>query len=135
MRRPVMPANGDPHRPLPTPLRSVRVSHAQRGRVRVVELQGEIDRLTAPALAGAVRDDGSFDAVVLDLTEVSFVSAAAARLIMSLSRQLARCGRGFALATAQRDVAPVLELGRFGEAMLVADDAAAAIRMLGERAD
>jgi anti-anti-sigma factor len=111
------------------------VSRAQRGRVRVVELEGEIDRLTAPALAGAVRDDGSFDAIVLDLTAVSFVSAAAARLIMSLSRQLSRRGRGVALATVHRHLAPVLELGRFGEAVLVADDAAAAIRMLGERAD
>jgi anti-sigma B factor antagonist len=129
--RPPRDGGCPPLRPLP----AFRVSHVQRGRVRVVEVEGEVDMLTVPPLADAVREDGSFDVLVLDLAKVSFVSAAGVRLIVSLYRRLSRRGGGFALATVHRNVARVLEISGLAEAVAIADDVPAAIRLLVERAD
>ena len=117
------------HPPL-TPLPRFRVSHAQRGRVRVVEVDGDVDMLTAPALAGTACDDGSFDGVVLDLANVRFMSLTGVRVIFSLSRMLSRRGGGVALACVHRDVARVLEMSGLAGTLLIADDVPAAVRLL-----
>jgi anti-sigma B factor antagonist len=103
--------------------------------VCVIEVEGEVDMLTAPALAQVVREDGSFDALVLDLAKVSFVSLAGMRLIASLYRRLSRRGGGVALAAVQHNVARVLEISGLAEAVLIADDVPAAIRLLVEPVD
>jgi anti-sigma B factor antagonist len=91
--------------------------------------------MTAPTLAHVVREDGSFDALVLDLAKVSFVSLAGVRLIVSLYRRVSRRGGGFALAAVHHDVARVLEITGLADAVLIADDVPAAIRLLVERVD
>jgi anti-sigma B factor antagonist len=133
-RQHVMPPR-DGDRPPLRPLPAFRAFHTQRGRVRVVEIEGEVDMLTAPTLVEVVRDDRSFDVLVLDLAKVSFVSAAGLRLIVSLNRRVSRRGGGFALAAVHRNVARVLEISGLAEAVLIADDVPAAIRLLVERAD
>ena len=64
------------------------VRSRQRNRVRVVEVEGEIDILTARHLAAAVRDRDAFDVVVLDLAKVHFMGAAGLAFISSLRRRL-----------------------------------------------
>ena len=91
--------------------------------------------MTAPTLAHVVREDGSFDALVFDLAKVTFVSLAGVRLIVSLYRRMSRRGGGFALAAVHHDVARVLEITGLAEAVLIADDVPAAIRLLVQRAD
>jgi anti-anti-sigma factor len=101
----------------------------QRGRLRVVEVEGELDILTVPKLAAAVGD-GGFDTLVLDLAEVSFMSSAGLRLIVSLHRRLSREGGGLALAALQRHVVRVLEITGLAEALVIAGDVPAAVDLL-----
>src|SRR5206468_12461162 len=89
------------------PAFDVRVS--ERDGVRIVEVEGEIDILTAPALAEALRGDGGPGGRVLDLGKVPFMSASGLRLILSAHRRLSRRG-GLALAGVRRNVAHVLEV-------------------------
>ncbi|TML97899.1 MAG: STAS domain-containing protein [Actinobacteria bacterium] len=109
------------------PAFDVRVS--ERDGVRIVEVEGEIDILTAPALAEALRGDGGPGGLVLDLGKVPFMSASGLRLILSAHRRLSRRG-GLALAGVRRNVAHVLEVVGLADVLLMAADVPAAIRLL-----
>src|SRR5439155_3948851 len=117
-RRSARTNGGPPLRPLP--VFHVRIVDCQG--VRVVEVEGEIDILTAPMLAAALCDDhASADALVLDLAKVPFVSSSGLRLIVSVHRRLSRRG-GLALAGLHANVARVLEIVGLADALLVAAD-------------
>src|SRR4051794_20936598 len=103
------------------------VSVVQRERVRLVRVDGEVDMLTAPRLAAVLPDDGSFDRLVLDLSDVSFMSSAGLGIIASLHRRL---GAGLVLAALQRHVADVLELIGLRDAVRFADDVPSALELL-----
>ncbi len=124
--------SGPPFRALIPPFH-VRV--AERDGLRVVEVEGEIDILTAPRLAVALGDhDGRAEALVLGLAKVPFVSSSGLRLIVASHRGLSR-RRGLALAGVQSNVAHVLEIVGLASALLMAADVPAAIRLLAERDD
>jgi anti-sigma B factor antagonist len=121
--------------PLPPLIPAFDVRSAEREGVRVVEVEGEIDILTAPALAAALSDDGArADALVLDLAKVPFVSSPGLRLIVSAHRRLSQ-RRGLALAGLHANVAHVLEIVGLADELLVAADVPAAIRLLADRHD
>ena len=102
----------------------------QRGRLRVVDVVGELDVFTAPQLASAVDDDEAYDSLVLNLGDVPFMSSVGIGLISSLHRRLARTGKTVALAGVQPDVANLLEVMGLLDALLLADDTDSAIRLL-----
>jgi anti-sigma B factor antagonist len=108
------------------------VSVDQRGRLRVVEVEGEVDVLTAPQLGSAVDDDDNFDELVIDLTKVPFMSSVGLGLISRLHRQLKRRRTGLALVGVQDDVLRLLEVTGLIEVVLVADDLDEAIELLAE---
>ena len=102
----------------------------QRGRLRVVDVVGEIDVFTAPQLASVVDDDEAYDNLVLNLGEVPFMSSVGIGLLSSLHRRLSRTGKTVALASVQPDVANLLEVMGLLDALLLADDTDSAIRLL-----
>jgi anti-sigma B factor antagonist len=106
------------------------ISVDQRGRVRVVDVAGELDVFTAPRLASAVDDDESYDTLVLNLGEVPFMSSVGIGLISSLHRRLDRLGKSVALAGVQPDVASLLEVMGLADVLYLADDTESAIRLL-----
>jgi anti-sigma B factor antagonist len=121
--------------PLRALIPAFHVRAAECEGVPVVEVEGEIDILTAPALASALCDDhASADALVLDLAKVPFVSSTGLRLIVSVHRRLSRRG-GLALAGLHANVAHVLEIVGLADALLVAADVPAAVRLLAGRHD
>ena len=127
--------NGGQRPPLRALIPPFHVRVAERDRLRVVEVEGEIDILTAPTLAVALGDDdGRAEALVLDLAKVPFVSSSGLRLIVASHRRLSR-RRGLALAGVQRNVAHVLEIVGLAGTMLIAADVPAAIRLLADRDD
>jgi anti-sigma B factor antagonist len=107
---------------------TVRVD--QRGRLRVIAVEGEVDVLTAPKLASAVDDEEAFDELVIDLSQVPFMSSVGLGLISSLNRRLGRRGAGLALAGVQDDVERLLEVTGLFDALLIADDVSGAIDLL-----
>jgi anti-sigma B factor antagonist len=102
----------------------------QRGRLRVVDVVGEIDVFTAPQLASAVDDDEAYDSLVLNLGAVPFMSSVGIGLLSSLHRRLSRTGKSVALASVQPEVANLLEVMGLLDALLLADDTDSAIRLL-----
>jgi anti-anti-sigma factor len=120
------------------PLRPIapefHVRAVQEGRVRIVAIEGELDVLTAPRLAAAVKDDDSFDALVLDLSTMPFICSAGLRVIVAVHRRLARRGGGVALVDVPSFVAHVLEVVGLADELPVAADVPTAIRLLTARA-
>jgi anti-anti-sigma factor len=72
----------------------------------VLRVVGELDLATAPTLEGAFNSLSSFGArrVVLDVSELSFISAAGVRVALTAQRRLASQGNQFLL----RGVQPLL---------------------------
>ena len=102
----------------------------QRGRLRVVEVDGEVDVLTAPQLGAAVDDEEGFDDLVLDLRKVPFMSSVGLGLLQSVKRRQDKRGAGFALAGLQNDVERLLEITGLLETMQIAETVPAAIDLL-----
>jgi anti-sigma B factor antagonist len=111
------------------------VNVEQRGRLRVVEVEGEVDVLTAPQLGAAVDDDDAFDDLIIDLTKVPFMSSVGLGLISRLHRQLKRRRAGLALVGVQNDVMRLLEVTGLLEVVLVADDLEEAMELIVEDRD
>jgi anti-sigma B factor antagonist len=106
----------------------------QRERLRIVEVDGEVDILTAPRLAAAVKDDHAFDALVLDAAKMPFISSTGLGLIVSLHRRLARRGGGVAVVAVQPFVKQILEMVGLLETLVLAADVPTAVRLLGAEA-
>src|SRR5947208_9753654 len=106
----------------------------QRERLRIVVVDGEVDILTAPKLAAAVKDDDAFDALVLDVAKMPFISSSGLRVVVSLHRRLARRGGGVAVVAAQPFVKRILEMVGLIDALVLAADVPTAIRLLGAEA-
>src|SRR4051812_5850202 len=102
----------------------------QRGRLRIIEVEGEVDVLTAPQLGAAIDDEEAFDDLVLDLRKVPFMSSVGLGLLSSSKRRQDKRGFGLALACVQPDVERLLEITGLLEALHVADTVSAAIDLL-----
>jgi anti-sigma B factor antagonist len=107
---------------LHSPIPGFDVRTAQNDRTRIVEVEGEIDLLTAPKLARALRDDDAFDAVILDFAKVPFMGSAGLGVIAALHRRLARRGGTVVLAAVHPNVQLVLEISGLLDALVVAAD-------------
>ena len=103
--------------------------------MRVVEVDGELDILTAPKLVAAVAGGEAFEALVLDLGKVPFMSCAGLAPIAALNRRLSRRGSGLALAAVTRNVERLLKMTAVAPALAIAPDVPAAIAMLAEDRD
>jgi len=106
----------------PSVIPRFHVRAAQTDRVRVVEVEGEVDILTAPKIAAALRDDDAFDAVILELAKVPFMGSAGLGVIVSASRRLSKRGGAVALAALQPNVHRVLEISGLLDTLLVTAD-------------
>ena len=102
----------------------------QRGRLRVVEVDGEVDVLTAPQLGAAVDDEEAYDDLVIDLRKVPFMSSVGLGLLQSVKRRQDRRGTGLALAGVQTDVERLLEITGLLDALNIAETVPEAIDLL-----
>lgn len=100
-----------------------RVDVSPRGGARTtVAVGGEIDLVTAPELARVVRDELSRAAVLVDLSEVTFMDSSGVRAIAVLLRDCDREGWDLAFAPTMGDgVAQVLELTGLSGILPIAD--------------
>lgn len=89
------------------------VVETQYGRSRVVvRVNGDVDLLTAPALAGVLGglvDQGEVN-LVIDLAEVGFLDAAGIRVIVAVSTRLGSVGGSLLLRSPHAQVRRVLEI-------------------------
>jgi anti-anti-sigma factor len=83
------------------------------GVVFVIELQGELDGLTAPALEKEIvaQISGTQCNLVLNMEQISFMSSAGLRLVLGLVREARRYGGDVRLARLQPAIADTVAMG------------------------
>ena len=99
------------------------VTFAKLGRADLVRLAGEIDLANAPEIGREiVRQTGRADAVVIDLTAVSFLDSAGVRLLDALVGDLFAAGKRTRLVVGERGAARMtLRLCAFREDLMATD--------------
>lgn len=99
------------------------VSFAKLGTTDLVRLAGEIDMANSPEIGREiVRQTGAAGAVLLDLTEVSFLDSAGLRLLDALVSDLDEQGTPIRLVVGESGAARMtLQLSAFREDLLATD--------------
>lgn len=92
--------------------RVVTVSIGARGDTIVVHLRGEHDCSTVPALAATLASAVALDNtnLVVDMSEVQFISAATVRVLTAAADFLKEQGRSFALRSPSQCTRRILDL-------------------------
>ncbi len=71
------------------------ITTKKQGEVCIIELDGEIDASTAPDISSKVLDiSKSNDKILLDLTDVSYMSSAGLRMLLKLYRTVTAAESG-----------------------------------------
>ncbi len=99
------------------------VTFSRLGNADVVRLAGEIDLANAPDIGRRIAGQlGSADAVLIDLTAVSFLDSAGVRLLDALVGDLDDHGRGIRLVVGESGAARMtLQLCAFRDDLLATD--------------
>jgi len=111
-------------------IRQLRISKRQRPDRAILELDGELDLVSAPALEEAVLSalqDGSA-MVVLDLRAVSFIDSTGLKAVFSARKAVQERGRQFAVTQGSQQVEHLLQLTRLNvhlHTLVAPDDALA----------
>ena len=94
----------------------MEVTTEQFKRVSIVKARGRIDSSTAPELAEAftaLTRDGRFK-IVLDMSEVDFISSVGLRVLLDAQRTCRRLNRGeVVLAASAKQILKTLDLAGF----------------------
>jgi anti-sigma B factor antagonist len=96
----------------------------------MVKVSGRIDSLTAPKLAEELNKiaDGGRYKIVIDLSEVQFLSSAGLRVLISAQKNSKRYNRGeVMLASVPENILAVFELAGFTSIFKIFDDVTAAV--------
>lgn len=98
-------------------------------RCGLLNVSGRVDSNTAPEFEGALREilDSGRKNVVLELSEVDFMSSAGLRGMVSVSKACKKSGGTLALATPSERVKDVLQLAGLTSLFVVFDDVTAAV--------
>jgi anti-sigma B factor antagonist len=80
------------------------------GRGTVLQVEGELDMATAPALEDALADAGFAERLVIDLTACTFVDSSAVRVLVSSARDSEAASGSLALVVADPGILRVLEI-------------------------
>jgi len=108
---------------------AIEVGEADGGIV-VLTLEGELDLAAAPVLGERLAAAQAGRAVVVDMSEATFVDSSALRELLRASTAFRDAGTPLLLAGVQAPVARLLELTRTTEAFELAPTVAAAFKRL-----
>ncbi len=99
------------------------ISVQQLDQISIVSIAGSFDALTVDQVAGCIdeRISSGEKHLVLDLSEVEFMSSAGLRVILAALKETRRAGGDLYLAGAQRGVAGILRLSGFSKILKVYD--------------
>jgi anti-sigma B factor antagonist len=104
------------------------IETSTRGATVVVAVTGDVDIHTAPQVAerlDALRAEGC-TAIVVDLSDVTFLDSSALGVLIAAHRELAGVGGGLRLAAPRPQVSQVFRITRLAEVIPLFDDVDAA---------
>ena len=108
----------------------MEISVKQYKHCDLLSVQGKVDSYTAPDLTKAIEslnDNGQFK-IVLDLTELEYMSSAGFRALLIGQRNCKRYNRGeIVLARVPKKIMDALELTGFTQLFKMFDDVTAAV--------
>jgi anti-sigma B factor antagonist len=108
----------------------MEISVKQYKHCDLLSVQGKVDSYTAPDLTKAIEslnDNGQFK-IVLDLTELEYMSSAGFRALLIGQRNCKRYNRGeIVLASVPKKICDALELTGFTPLFRMFDDVTAAV--------
>ena len=108
----------------------METTHTQYKHCDLVKAQGRIDSATAPQLAKALDDitDAGRYKIILDLSDVDFMSSAGLRILISTQKTCKRYNRGeVILAAVPRRIYEALDLAGFVPLFKFFDDDTSAV--------
>jgi anti-anti-sigma factor len=108
----------------------VNIQSERREKALVISLEGSFDALTADAVQryiGTQLDKGH-QLVVLDLSQVSFLSSAGVRVLLAMLKRTRSTGADFLAATPQPGVQRTLEISGLERVLRVYPSVADAVR-------
>ncbi len=91
------------------------INTSQKENLQIVSIEGRLDSLTAPELELWIRDNlasPEFD-VVMDFSNLDYISSAGLRVMLNLSKAAARYSRKFSVCQAQDHIREVFEISGF----------------------
>ncbi|HEX4723275.1 MAG TPA: STAS domain-containing protein [Pseudonocardiaceae bacterium] len=110
----------------------LRVERVAHGSVVVYRVTGEVDTLTAPhldlAITDADEDSTGVSHVVLDLTDVPFLSSAGLSILVAQHTRCARDGIGFGVVAVQHAVLRAIEITALDSVIPLYESLPAALR-------
>lgn len=96
------------------------ISKTTQGDKLVLQIEGRIDTTTAPQLQDPLLDAlGSYAAVLLDFTNVSYVSSAGLRVLMVGQKYSAEHGKKMALTGVIDEIMEVFEMTGFSDILTI----------------
>lgn len=100
------------------------ISVQKSGQISVVSIAGSIDALTADQIIGCVDEqiNSGEKYLVLDLSEVQFMSSAGLRVILGALKETRKQGGNLYLAGAQAGVERVLKMSGFSKILKIYDN-------------
>lgn len=104
----------------------LKVDVATQGDRTVVSATGEIDLSTAPMLEARLDELAEGDAMVLDLTGVTFIDSTGLRVILGADTKAGENGRGLAIVATDGPVMRLFELTGVDVRLALFDSVAAA---------
>jgi len=108
----------------------MEISTSQYKHCDVVKVTGRVDSATAPQLAEAItriNDQGRYK-LVMDFTDVSFISSAGLRVLIATLKNCRRYNRGdLVLASMPENIHSVFDLAGFTAIFKIHDDVLSAV--------
>ena len=96
-------------------------SKNQEGTKLTVALEGRIDTLTAPQLETELAPLlGGVEALVLDLTQVAYISSAGLRVLLSTHKKMLAAGGSLTISNAVPAVREVFDITGFSDILTLA---------------
>jgi len=109
----------------------MKIDHTIQDGVSVIAITGEIDGLSAPELEtqlGQITENGATN-IVLDLSEVPYISSAGLRVIISTAKFLRGNGT-MVLASLRNEVQEILSMVGFDTILGIFDDVPTAVQSI-----
>ena len=97
------------------------------GKGTVLQVEGELDMATAPALEEALADAGFAERLVIDLTACTFLDSSAVRVLVSSARDSEAARGSLALVVTDPGILRVLEISGVDTMLPVHETLAAAL--------
>lgn len=108
----------------------MEITSTQHKHCNVVKVTGRIDSATSPQLAEAIahiNDDGKFK-IVIDFSELDFISSAGLRVLIAALKNCRRYNRGdLVLASLPENIYSVFDLAGFTSIFKIYDDVVSAV--------